>query len=126
VNRPLRVYKYEPITVQTLRNLKDQKIFFGSPRRFNDPYDCALRATVVPPTDEELEQIREKLSLSPDLPKELLSSFQKLPADRLRETVLNAVAASIEQNGKEFLDKRGVTCFSETNDSLLMWSHYAD
>ncbi len=37
-----RLYKYDALTAQSLRNIKGQVLYFGSPRGFNDPYDCAL------------------------------------------------------------------------------------
>ncbi len=41
--------------------------------------------------------------------------------DRLTNVAKTVVKNSIE----EFLANRGVSCFSETNDNLLMWAHYA-
>lgn len=31
---------------------------------------------------------------------------------------------TLSEHTKEFLKNKGVTCFSERNDDLLMWSHY--
>lgn len=31
-----------------------------------------------------------------------------------------------DQKFSEFMETRGVSCFSEVNDGLLMWAHYAD
>ena len=36
------------------------------------------------------------------------------------------IKRTYEKSLKEALDKHGVCCFSRTNDSILMWSHYAN
>ena len=51
---PLRLYKYEPLTMQALHNLKSQIIYFGSPMSFNDPYDCALTPNIKTPVESEV------------------------------------------------------------------------
>ena len=55
---PLLLYKYEAFSAQSLENLKNQVIYFGSPLRFNDPYDCALSPSIAEPSDEDVEKIR--------------------------------------------------------------------
>lgn len=42
MERPKRLYKYQSVSVQSLRNLKRNSIYFSSPINFNDPYDCLL------------------------------------------------------------------------------------
>ncbi len=46
--KPKKLYKYEAFTEQSLKNLKAQAIYFGSPKNFNDPYDCALTPVITP------------------------------------------------------------------------------
>lgn len=113
LNRPNKLYKYEPYSEQALSNLKKQIIYFGSPAAFNDPYDCALNAGIRFPTKKEVETFRLKHIDFKGKPfKEV-----KLGMSRLARTVLNKIIRNFRLN-------RGVSCFSENNDELLMWAYY--
>jgi hypothetical protein len=120
---PSRLYKYESLTVQTLRNLKGQVLYFGSPQDFADPYDCALTPNIRTPSDAEVESVRklylEKPSTS-SLEREQLESV----SDVEFRDILMRMSDLFEKHVSEFRKERGVTCFSEVNDDLLMWSHY--
>jgi hypothetical protein len=121
---PRYLYKYEAFTTQSLLNLKSQIIYFGSPLNFNDPYDCALTPNLVAPDDAEVESIRQAYLAKPDLPPRSRQEFESFDVQKLREALLRAAKAGFRQTVDEFLARRGVACFSERNDDLLMWSHY--
>ena len=122
---PAKLYKYEPFTAQSLENLKNQVIYFGSPLRFNDPYDCALAPRVNEPTDEEVETIRDHYLRRSDLQDVTRSQFQDYTTAGLREMLVRIGKQMIEGEIARFLSENGVSCFSERADSQLMWSHYA-
>lgn len=120
---PPRLYKYEPFNERSLENLKAQSIYFNSPAHFNDPYDCAMQPIIPAPTNEEVEEIRSYyLSLS-DMPLRGRNEFVEKPVAELREILSNIAKTTLQENIKTF-SERGVCCFSEKNDNLLMWSHY--
>lgn len=121
---PPRLYKYESWTTQALHNLKSQVIHFGSPLGFNDPYDCALAPNVSIPTDAEVEAIRAHYLRSPDLPLPARKEFESSTTELLRGTFTRAARQGLDKVISDFLRRRGVACFSEKNDDLLMWSHY--
>lgn len=121
---PPRLYKYEPFTTRSLENLKAQSIYFGPPSGFNDPYDCAFVPNIRRPSDEEVETICAAYSRDPTTPPLLRGPFKRKNIDELREILLRSARSALEASVKEFLDNRGVTCFSERCDDLLMWSHY--
>lgn len=122
--RPTKLYKYERIDAETLRNLKAQSIYFGSPRGFNDPYDCAIAPNVRKPTNEEAEIVRalylkdEKLTEQQRL--ELINMSVEVLGRFLHKSSMTAFNEQIEK----FLTTRGVACFAEAPDNLLMWAHY--
>jgi Protein of unknown function (DUF2971) len=118
---PTRLYKYEPFNAQSLENLKAQSIHFNSPAHFNDPYDCAVLPIIPVPTDDEVEEVRRLILL--DIPLPARDVFFQKSTNELRESFLHIAAKALEDNVKTF-DQRGVSCFSEKNDNLLMWSHY--
>jgi hypothetical protein len=121
---PHFLYKYEPFSTQSLLNLKKQIIYFGSPLNFNDPYDCALTPNIVDPNDDELLAVRDAYLMRHDLPARSRHEFETFSLGQLRAALLRAARTAFKQVVDEFLTKRGVACFSEINDDLLMWSHY--
>lgn len=121
---PLRLYKYEPLTIHALHNLKSQIIHFGSPMSFNDPYDCALKPNIKTPADSEVEAIRQIYLRKDDLPVAARMQFETFGVVDLRELLLRAARDAITTSTAQFLQARGIACFSERNDDLLMWSHY--
>lgn len=125
MNKPARLYKYEAITTQTLDNIKTQVIYFGSPKNFNDPYDCALSPMIKKLTEGEIELIRGSYLKDLLIGDNRLAELNNLNTVKLGK-MLQGVGENVikEQMSKVYLEK-GVSCFSEKNDNLLMWSHYA-
>jgi hypothetical protein len=124
--RPSTVFKYEPFTLQSVENLKACTIYFGSPYDFNDPFDCAIDSPLSPLTDEEILAIRDSFLQDPLASDVQKQSLQELSIEVMREEVYRGAIIAIEKEKEHFLQNRGVTCFSETNENLLMWSHYGD
>jgi hypothetical protein len=110
---PGTLYKYEQVNLQTLRNLKNQTIYLGAPRNFNDPYDCAIGAPLSDLTDQGLERLLEGRRVN-------------APNDTLKTMFKDGAVKTIQELTERFLNERGVSCFTENPDNLLMWSHYAD
>lgn len=124
--RPSRLFKYEPFSARTLQNLKEQVIYFGSPLNFNDPYDCALTPKIKSPSDADIARLRQRYGSDQTVPDVTREKFRTMPDEKLRELILRIGQKSLQEGITEFLSSSGVSCFSEVNDSLLMWSHYAD
>jgi len=121
---PLRLYKYEPLTTRALQNLKSQIIYFGSPLNFNDPYDCALTPNIKTPTDEDIATIRKFHLHNERLPILSRKQLETLRVEQLREKFFQAAHGAVKIETENFLKSGGVACFSESNEDLLMWSHY--
>lgn len=122
---PSKLYKYEPFSAQSIENLKNQVIYFGSPNRFNDPYDCGLFPTIKEPTEAEVEAIRAHY-LRKNLPLPTHREFEVSSVGRLREIFLRIGRETIDGELTRFMAEKGVSCFCERSDNLLMWSHYGD
>ena len=118
------IYKYEAISAQSLENLKAQAIYFGSPAGFNDPYNCAIFPEILEPNNLEAERVRNYYLSREDLPQQVRHEFETATNQALRELVHRAGKAAVRQAVAKFSEVRGVSCFSEMNDDLLMWSHY--
>ncbi len=121
---PSRLYKFESCKGRSLENLRNQSIYFGSPKTFNDPYDCAMAPTFPPLSDEQTEAFRSALLRGP-LNQDISNLFQATPKDQLREHLTLGAQKAINDAAEMFL-KFGISCFSESNNDLLMWSHYGD
>lgn len=121
---PPTIFKYEAFTTRTLLNLKAQAVYFGSPRNFNDPYDCAITASIADPKPEELQRVLDHYLTDPDLSTEFKTKLSTLPPLELKTQLINGATKALNDARDTFLSKNGVTCFSERNDDLLMWSHY--
>jgi hypothetical protein len=122
--KPSRLYKYEPFSPQALENLKNQVIYFGSPLQFNDPYDCALTPSIKEPTDAEVEKIRAHYLSNEAMDDQRRRSFKTMSTPGLRVMLLGIGQTVLEDAIKEFTSRRGVSCFGESPENLLMWSHY--
>jgi hypothetical protein len=150
---PKRIYKYRADNKYSLNNLSNDTVWMSSPDKYNDPYDCAfkifaddifkaLSSTLVkeflqnygldgPDGAEAIKQaensddpfgflknyIAAKLSVNPGYRPFTMTVFDP-----------SVVRAQIDA-ATEFLNQVRATTkicsFSETNDNLLMWSHYA-
>jgi Protein of unknown function (DUF2971) len=118
---PSKLYRYmrvcyaEPVITQSL-------LFFASPRDFNDPFDCQILLSVE----------ATKLAYRSYLQRLSKKGFFGYGYNRhMRRTVISKMdRASFEEayrrTLKQLSERAGLVCFSETNDDILLWSHYAE
>lgn len=179
MDQPKKIYKYQPISQYSLRNLKNNHIYFNSPRNFNDPFDTFQEVKIKDLSEvrmkdtfwgdgkerkmfelmeigeasiEDTETIYKFLSksmelyshnllerLKLDLNKDSLFSWGDIVNKSDSEKKLqNAICKTfydsfndIVKTSMQSIKEQGVydlsvSCFSEENDNMLMWSHYAD
>ncbi|MDD2736102.1 MAG: DUF2971 domain-containing protein [Desulfuromonadaceae bacterium] len=118
---PKTIYKYESINTYSLKNLKAQVFYMAPPLSFNDPYDCALSTVMKEISDSDLKRLVSHYVDREDVPDSAKKQFLSLSKDELKAMFFRASKSALEQ---EFLELRGVSCFSEKKDNLLMWAHY--
>ncbi len=101
------LYKYGIINKYTLSSLNSKKIWMSKPGKFNDPYEFKLKRI-------------DKNNLH------LVKGLQKIKDDNPKiqddEKLIDIVISHYQKEIENF----GVACFSESNNDMLMWSHYAD
>lgn len=123
---PKYLYKYEKINVQTLRNLKNAQIYFNTPASFNDPFDCSvLEASVILGDNEVVELYKRFLKSKNKLANTEINSVEDIPKDDIKQ-IHQASEKHLKAQQNKILTQTGCTCFSEINDNILLWSHYAD
>lgn len=126
-NIPPQLFKYEPHSDRAIANLGSRVLHFGSPSNFNDPFDCALWPQIKPPTDIEANAIGARfLDLgSGPFQNEMQRQFLAMETSEWRARLMNTAEKMILERREEFCEKTGISCFSERNDNILMWSHYS-
>ena len=119
---PKKLYKYEPFTDLTLRNLKRQSVYFY----FNDVYDCAITARVQDLSAEQVEIWKNYFLNNNEIHVQVKNELMRMDHSHheYRERLKKIVSETISQEKEIFISKYGITCLSETNDDLLLWSHY--
>lgn len=126
--KPKYLYKYQPFSIESLVNLKNREIWFSMPAKFNDPYDCAIEIGTSPISEEEcyklFKKYREKKKDQIIYDLDYLTNGK--PNEKFKEKVQNGLLNAFKDRKKTMLYDRGVACFSEINNNLLMWSHYAN
>ncbi len=126
MNKPLKIYKYEDAGELTLHNLKRETIYFNSPSKFNDPYDCNFGFHVEDISDAEIMNYKKnEYQFFNNRSPEIQSKFSSASNDELRKLLIKTAKSVLESTMSEIRNKMGIACFSEVNDNLLMWSHYA-
>lgn len=140
---PQYIYKYreinpnEPIEDNKhIDALKNGKNYLAKPYSFNDPYDSAFSMDIEIFIESLIKtaerQAKEKI---------LKIEFEKLGIDINKVNIdpickdmnidLSKAKPVFENNKQIFYEelinkiKFKISCFSETNKSILMWSHYA-
>ena len=135
--KPPKLYKYLPKRLDHIGDiLVHNRVFFSSPVKFNDPFDCA-RGVRFPDPDN----LREKDE--GDWREYFLHLAQKRQGEHNEtENIRDADAALLngKHKDKAFIkdceksideailqhgQKLGVLCLSKTPSSVSMWAHYA-
>ena len=127
-HKPESVFKYTSVTEYSIKSLEDQEIFLNAPCNFNDPYDFAPNFRISRPSKEELFKCNE--ILQQQNPKETLTLDPKYHGHEGYEMLCDQIVMDMKWHLKKSIkrssEQTGVSCFAESKDILLMWSHYAD
>ncbi|WP_394897758.1 DUF2971 domain-containing protein [Clostridium butyricum] len=104
---PQKLYKYRSLNEYTLESLKESYVYASSPLDFNDIFDCRDNIDY-----RDIEINKNKV----------LSEVSHLSSEKYKKYLL---AKTI--HGFEYITNIcRIACFSETNKSNLMWSHYSE
>lgn len=111
---PASIYKYFPPDKKRFEAIKENKLWYSAPSKFNDVFDSDFPIDRNAIFDSILSQVPDSKGVRKGSPmwKELQTVMSK-SVKQFRETMGHIRCTT------------GVACFSESYDSLLMWSHYA-
>ena len=136
--------------IYSLENLKKQQVWLSNPLSFNDPFDSSvafdantiineiakqnirfIESTLNDFTEEELSKEIRQIILKSQKPFDELNKYLPsiLGVDGMKQ--INSMYEQMYNQGCQDFNTRyksqlKVSCFSESNNSLLMWGHYAD
>lgn len=102
ISEDCMIYKYYQGINRDWNSITKPELWLCQAGYFNDPYDCAFLYNCH---SKKVYDSKEEQDLAV---KEYINQFEQ---DKKSDSIQSAVF---------------VGCFSERNDSLLMWSHYAD
>ena len=111
---PNYIYKYYPDSLDRFNDVKNEKMWYSAPVNFNDIFDCDF-------TEDKEAVFNSILAQTPN--GKGIRKYSKMWMDIQRKT-----KQALADFDKTMLSNRhtiGVSCFSESCDSLLMWAHYA-
>jgi len=107
-------YQYARFDIALDEILLKQSLKFSDPTTFNDPFDCNEKLLKIKCDQKIVSETFSNLSAK-------LSRQEKRELKRRLENPNNQ-SRILKQKRKEYK----LSCFSETYDEILMWSHYAN
>ncbi|MFS1442216.1 DUF2971 domain-containing protein [Vibrio sp. 10N.286.46.E10] len=151
---PSSIFKYRKVNEYSLSNLEEDTVWLADPSNFNDPYDCAHTVDYDEVgrfkgnefLNTYLTENREKMNFTKGEEQRILaddngfdllvehglSQMNISDEDRsgMKEVLISVLKQMMEDLTKHTSEKLAssfkLCSFSERNDSMLMWAHYAD
>ncbi|HWQ88737.1 MAG TPA: DUF2971 domain-containing protein [Desulfitobacteriaceae bacterium] len=148
---PKSIFKYCKVDKKSIKNLEEDTIWLADPSTFNDPYDCAHTVDFSRIQQQQSSELFEKfmqerghdsnltidqkktLAISPDPVSELMEIHLSGKPPEKREGIKSALISLQDKkyadlsvtSSETFASSFKLCSFSERNDSMLMWAHYA-
>lgn len=122
------IFKYRSLRGQYGRDFVEDvivhsRMYWADPLSFNDPFDCSP-FLYFGNTSRERERFVKRI-----VPIHMPNASRLQRRQKVKEILSRPIAEQqrIMRDGYlNFMSETAVCCFSEVNDSLLMWAHYAD
>jgi len=127
-NIPNKVYKYRAFSEYSLTNFRNDTIWMSNPVNFNDPFDSISieRGISLKELDDILGATVEQMAMDDESNNTYRGIYDKYKSIISQEELeeLFKIFNRVTTEGTQHTFK--VACLSETNASVLMWSHYAN
>ncbi len=126
---PSTLYRYARFTEPEHKGwiqdtITGHNLYFGSPSHFNDPFDCRIPLSFKA-SPLRMEQFWRNY-LKQIFPGEPLRNYKKRHRELIHQSTTPAGRAQLSEQVYESSAKSGMVCLSESADSILMWSYYAE
>lgn len=109
---PAYLYKYYKPTPTNIETIKSNRMWYSAPCNFNDVFDCDIHID----KDKTLHSLSKSLGSD----KKHVRPGSPVWRDQMK------CMRQLQSNLDSLKETTGIACLSESNDSLLMWAHYAD
>lgn len=124
------LYKYGAIDEDNIdwarRIFTHNDLYFASPNKFNDPFDCKFDTTLKATVREHKENLRGIAKIkNPDWDSVAIESFVAENMKTLHEDE-HKFARDYLAGLNELVSTFGICCMTKVPDNILMWSHYAN
>lgn len=112
---PASLYKYYKDKTHAIDSIKDNKMWYSAPCKFNDVFDCDISVDDNAIFNAALEIVSSNTKIRVGSP-----AWKEIQSNMRKET------KSLRSTFETMKSTMGVACLSESDDSLLMWAHYAN
>lgn len=140
---PKSIFQYRPFDKDgfKLKSLEENYVWLSNPKDFNDPYDCAgcfdvekaLGALYCNNQDHEnnykINLTKKAIRSGKNYYDATLENLHLLSKEDKRNIInfeKNIISNALEKMEHSLKENTKISCFSETYNNILMWSHYAD
>ncbi len=124
---PNSLFKYRDFENEFYKNLLiNNELYFSSPSRFYDPFDCKIPPKIMIYQKDKLLKYFNYLAKKEfsELNEKEIKKIAKEEYNKNINIITNPELAA--KRNEEVMNKRiGVCTLSEDNSNLLMWSHYS-
>jgi hypothetical protein len=118
--------RYFSIDSNLITSLMENYLWFSSPSSFNDPYDCNIKLDIQKYSFKEIYKfIIKAYQNTPNKPS-LLTEKDLLEKTKYYFNDPPSFTDIINQELASCMNDYGICCFSQNDNSILMWSHYAE
>jgi len=127
---PNVIYKYRYLDDEghILDMIKKGEIWLSSARNFNDPFDTAITHRFDELYDNKIAEDWARAVVKREMPYLTPDEIEKCVSKKLTE-IRNNPDDYIEKAKERIIEiqynKFGICSFSESNNNILLWSHYA-
>ena len=116
-----KIYKYIPFNENALKLLINNEFYFSVPDNLNDPLDSKFDVLNFLVNDDDIKNYYNKASDLTDEEKQDYADYY------IKDPNRKYISGTIIYDWIVNLRKQyGITSFSEINNDILMWSHYAN
>ena len=112
---PASLYKYYPDSELCWNSAKNDQMWYSAPCNFNDVFDCDVSIDNQKIFNKTLKVFPDKRGIRPG---------SKMWRDL--QSTINQQLRTLRATFDELRRPTGVSCLSESDDSLLIWAHYAN
>lgn len=117
--RPRILYMYRKVDDYLRDTLIKKHLWASNPLSFNDPFDCTIPILNSATPAEATACVEALLDIGKFSPEHQTKARQEAEKGKI------IYSDRIEIAWQKTMKTRGVICFTERPDNLLMWAHYA-